>query len=371
MRILLLPELFPSSQQPDAGVFMNDQMRALQTIGEVMVFNSNPWYRGEYEQQPAAKYFDLHLYSKKPPSALRIPAYRWWEMQSFRMGLRLPKPDIIHLHGAALRGRWALMLAAKWKVPLVVTEHTGPWSAISSRKLLLRRVKHTLENADCVLPVSHHLAEEIANSGIAPRSMEVLPNPVDTDFFSLRKNPLDQEKLILFIGRLDAFKGALRTLQAFHGALHSLSDYSLLIAGEGEEAGPVADYIAQHGLEQRVRLEQGFFSRAQMRVFFHRASFLVYPSRFESFGLVGAEAMATGLPVIITNTTGPRDYFIPAAGIAVPPDAVNEIGQAMQHLAGTLTRYNPAAIRDHMVSLFSTERYAARLGEVYGQVCTR
>lgn len=347
---------------------MNDQMRALNRIGDVVVYNSNLWYRGEYEQNHPGRYYDFHLFQKKVPTLYRLPAYRWWELQSYRMGLKLPKPDIIHLHGAALRGKWALKLAKTWGVPLVITEHTGPWSSIAARPMLLRRVKWVMERADCVMPVSNHLAYEMAASGVVSRRMEVLANPVDTEFFTLRESPLGGEKCIRFVGRLDPFKGAMRTLQAFHAVADRLRGYELHITGDGKEAHDIAAYVSAQGLGDRVHLERGFFGREHLRSLYHRAAFLVYPSLFESFGLVGAEALSTGLPVLITNRTGPCDYFAAHCGLAIDPTDVEAMAQGMVHMAEHLHLYDPAAIRGHMHTHFGVERYANRLRALYQSV---
>ena len=184
MKILLIPENFPTDENPVAGIFMKDHLKAMTSFSEVTILNSNPWYRGVYEEVEGVKSYDLHFFSIKWKFPFNILAYAWWGEQSFIFAKKLPKPDLIHLHGAAQRGEWALRLAKFWNVPFVITEHTGPWSAISSRPALLARVKKILEQADLVMPVSHHLENEILESAIHPSRIEVLGNPVDTEYFA-------------------------------------------------------------------------------------------------------------------------------------------------------------------------------------------
>ncbi len=366
LKVLLIPELFPTDLQPEAGIFMRDQINALSAFAEVMVFNSNPWYRGVYAQDMPARIFDLHLFSSKWPAPLNMLAYRWWEIQSFRLGRKLPRPDIIHLHGAALRGGWALKLATHWKVPLVITEHTGPWSSIANRKLLLRRVKTVMDAADCVLPVSRHLEREITESGIVPARAEVLGNPVDTELFRLGTIPLDARKNILFIGRLDPFKGGMRTLQAFAKVADKLSGYTLTICGTGVEADSIQAFISKHALHERVVFIQQSLTREEMCSHFHQASFLVFPSLFESFGLVGAEAMSTGLPLVVTNRTGPCDYFTEGCGIQVEPSSVDEIAKAMVQMGSTLHLFDPDHIRNSIEKSFGIEKFSHKMKQLYG-----
>lgn len=360
-KVLIIPENFPTDENPVAGIFMKDQIHALSSKFELSVFNSNPWYRGVYEQIDGARYYDLHLFSNRLPTLFKFPGYAWWEYQSLQMAKKIPKPDRIHLHGAAMRGGWVMRLAQFWKVPYFVTEHTGPWSAISGRPRIFKRAKAVLENADAVVSVSKHLEAEMKASGVRARRWVVTGNPVDTSFFYLRNTPLSATKTILFIGRLDAFKGALRTLKAFHKITGKVSDYKLIIAGEGAEAGAIRNYIDTENLSDRVGFQNRSLSRIDMRALFHKASYLVFPSLFESFGLVAAEAMATGLPVVITDRTGPQDFTTDLTAIAVQPDSVEAIAEAMLEMCLNLTRFDPRQIRDFIVKHFGFEAYREKM----------
>ncbi len=363
--VLIIPELFPTDLAPGNGIFMNDQMKALTGFADVCVFNTNPWYRGIYEQSHHARYYDFHLFSRKWAAPLNLLAYAWWERKSIALALKTPRPDVIHLHGAALRGGIAAALAKHWQVPLVIAEHTGPWSAIASRKMLFRQAKKAMETACMVLPVSEHLKNEILHSGINPKRIKVTGNPVDTEFFGLRAGDLVSPRNILFAGRLDEFKGGLRTLKAFHSLVERLPGWKLTIAGDGAEADAILNYIYANNLQERVDFHRDFFSRMLLRDFFHGASMLVFPSMFESFGLVGAEALATGLPVVITNRTGPRDYFSAECGVCVDPGSIDEIAEGMMQVSRSIHEYRPANLRSRIVDHFGIKQYAGTLAGVY------
>ncbi len=368
MRVLLVPEQFPTDENPMAGIFMREQIKALSRFSEPVVFNSSPWYRGMYQTDGDAQYYDLHVFDRRWSSPLRLAAYAWWENRSFQLGQKIPRCDLIHLHGAALRGDWVMKLAEHWEVPYVVTEHTGPWSAVADRPRIWRRAKRSLENAAAVLPVSHHLAQEIDDSGIKPKRVIVAGNPVDTKLFSLRPKPLADSHTIVFIGRLDPFKGGLRTLHAFDRVRDRLNGYRLTIIGEGPEAGAIRAFIAEHNLEDRVDFQEQSLTRVEMRDVFHCASFLVFPSRFESFGLVAAEALATGLPVVITNRTGPRDFSTDDSTISVDPDSVDDIARGMVEMAGRLGEFDSVKIRLTIEEGFGLNRYAEQMKTVYDQI---
>lgn len=368
MKVLIIPESFPTDENPVAGIFIKDQIKALLPHCEVSVFNSNPWYRGQYEEVEGARFYDFHLFANRLPTITKPLGYAWWERQSFRLAKKIPKPDIIHLHGAAMRGKWVEKLAAYWNIPYVVTEHTGPWSTISDRPRVFARAKRILENAATVLPVSNHLKQEMIDSGVKAKRWEVFGNPVDTEFFSLRKAGLTSSRNILFLGRLDDFKGGLRTLKAFHNVADRIPGYRLTIAGIGQESEVISKYIADNELSDRVEFLNESFSREEMKALFHQASFLVFPSLFESFGLVAAEAMATGLPVIITNRTGPKDFTNPNVGIAVNPETIEEIGDAMVRMVGEVEDFSSADIRGFIDQKFGFEKYSQQVLGCYNRI---
>ena len=368
MRVLLVPEQFPTDESPMAGIFMREQIKALSRFSKTVVFNSSPWYRGMYQTDGEAQYYDLHIFDRKWTSPMRMAAYKWWENRSYQLARKIPRCDVIHLHGASLRGEWVRKLAQDWDVPYVVTEHTGPWSAIADRPRIWRRVKRCLESASAVIPVSHHLAHEIAGSGIEPKRVIVVGNPVDTDLFSLRPGPLTESHTILFIGRLDPFKGGLRIVQAFARSGDRLRDCRLTIIGEGLEAGAIRAFISEHKLKDRVDFQERSLSRIEMRDVFHRAAFLMFPSRFESFGLVAAEALATGLPVVITNRTGPKDFSTEASTLCIDPDSVDDIARGMVQMADRLVEFDPVKIRSTIVEGFGINTYAERLKGLYDQI---
>jgi len=365
MRVLLIPELYPTDENPIAGIFINDQIKAIQKFADVVVYNTNPFYRGVYSQLPDVDYYDFHLFNRKPPNILKPFLYRFWEAQALKLAQKIPDIDLVHLHGAALRGNMALRFAQNREIPLVVTEHTGPWSAISSRPAIFKRVKKVFKHAKVVMPVSHHLKDEMISSGVEIDRKEVLGNPIDGDLYKLRTSSLSTVKRILFVGRLDEFKGAMRTLKAYHSIVSDNSDWKLLMLGAGPEADEIKSYIQNHSLNNNVEFIEAVFDRTQLANYYRSASFLVFPSRFESFGLVAAEAMATGLPVLCTNQTGPLDYSLPENSLSINPDSIKDIAEGMSKMIDKIQGFKPETIRSSALNKFGIQAYAEKLEAVY------
>jgi glycosyltransferase involved in cell wall biosynthesis len=128
------------------------------------------------------------------------------------------------------------------------------------------------------------------------REVDVVSNPVDTDFFTrltdrenIRAKYMipTQKKVGLFVGRWEFAKG-IDILQRVQGDLEDL--FWVVVTSSGVEAPhPGGNSIVLSGL-----------SKVQMREIYSLADFMLFPSRYEGFGLAAAEAMASGLPVIGT-----------------------------------------------------------------------
>ena len=98
---------------------------------------------------------------------------------------------------------------------------------------------------------------------------------------------------------------------------------------------------------------------------FRAADFLIFPSIHESFGLIPAEAMSAGLPVIATNRTAPPEFINDQSGILVDPESETEILEAMVKMISTLDDYDGSVIRGEMIERFGFDVFGEWLVDVY------
>ena len=184
--------------------------------------------------------------------------------------------------------------------------------------------------ADAVLTVSNHLKDEILKTEIHPKHIIVSYNPVDTDLFKLKSNQFN--KTMLFVGRLDNFKGALRCLEAFDRMNEKFPDWKFTIVGDGEDYQPILNYLNNKpALKSKVKLT-GQLSKSEIAFEMQHSDFLVFPSKHESFGLVITEALSSGLPVIVGNTTAPIEFVNSENGKTVQFDDINAIANAIENM---------------------------------------
>lgn len=367
-RLLVIPELFPASPGDYAGVYTVDYIRSVMPWCDVEVFYPRLSGLPGLQTDDDPRGFRVHRYHLMRGNGgwLKKAYYVQWFARALQEAKKLGPFDLIHAHGPLLHGNLAVQLGQYWNVPVAISVHTGPFSVISGHPFYRRMAARSLSKADMTFAVSEHLKGEILAAGMHPKKIEVTGNPIDNRLFQLADRS-EPRKQILFISRLDEFKGGLRTLEAFHQVLPELPDWRLTIAGVGEELQAIERYIAHHGLEKRVKLT-GTLSRESVNMLMAGGDFLVFPSRHETFGLIAQEALCTGMPVITGNTTALGELVDDDMGIKVDADDVDAIAAAMLELAEHPEHFSPGAIHQKVVERFGLDAFGKRMHEHYKQL---
>jgi glycosyltransferase involved in cell wall biosynthesis len=97
---------------------------------------------------------------------------------------------------------------------------------------------------------------------------------------------------------------------------------------------------------------RGRLSRTEMQNEMQAANCFVLPSRYEAFGVVLIEAMATGLPVIATRSGGPESIVTPVNGLLVDPENADQLSRAMEHIMIHIGEYQEEKIREGTLQKF-------------------
>ena len=91
----------------------------------------------------------------------------------------------------------------------------------------------------------------------------------------------------------------------------------------------------------------------------------VLSSEVETFGVVVAEALATGLPVVATRSGGPESIVRSGDGILVPVGDVTALAEAMSEIRRRRTEFSPQRLREACAARYSPNAIAARLIQIY------
>ena len=243
--------------------------------------------------------------------------------------------DLYHSH-YWLSGQAVSMLNGDYAIPHVASFHTLGEAKVRARPaeiesdLRIRSERAILNQADQIVAVSEHERLNMIDYYDAPPDkIRVIPCGVDMDTFrpldkgeSRRELGIDDSKVLLFVGRVQPLKGPELLLRAVAN-LKKREGLRLLIVGGDEEGDAEINKLrklAQElGITRMVSFE-GVVQQKRLSLYYNAADVCIVPSYYESFGLVAAEALACGTPVIAarvgglreTVTDGVNGYLIPS-----------------------------------------------------------
>jgi glycogen synthase len=211
--------------------------------------------------------------------------------------------DVVHVHD------WfgtvgASALARRLRVPLVMTVHSTeydrslghPWDHI------LAREQTGIDAASRVIAVSRHLRQQLIDRYHAdPDRVRVIYNAVRP---SQRLERIDPAKrVVLYVGRLAAMKGVDTYLRAAARLVPTFPDVLFVVAGEGPEYSRLIHLAASLGIGDHVMF-LGKVTDEERELLLAGSSVFVLPSVVEPFGIAALEAMAAGVPTIVSKTSG-------------------------------------------------------------------
>lgn len=191
------------------------------------------------------------------------------------------------------------------------------------------RQRRDAQRADLVLALSHAFAHElIADYGLDPSRVAVVPNCIDIDRFAPVEDP--SPHTVLSAGRLTVRKG-LEDVVALSGALRDLDGKVELVVAGGPSLW--SDYSALlRMLDAGVARAVGRIERDEMRELVAHSLCLVQLSRYEPFGLTVAEALSCGVPVIVTPAVGAAEGLGDDVAAVVDPGDTEAAAAAVRRL---------------------------------------
>jgi glycosyltransferase involved in cell wall biosynthesis len=255
---------------------------------------------------------------------LQVPPFMLAELIAAWRYARQTECDVIHAHWVIPQGVIALALRLTLRRPILVTSHGADLYALRGRfsEALKRRV---LGHADATTAVSRSLRQEQVRLGAAPERTAVVPMGVDRQRFRpdarseevrARLNP--DGAALLFVGRLAEKKGARFAIEAMPRILADRPSARLTIAGDGPDRSMLEALTTRLQLTGHVQF-LGPVSHAELPALYASADLTLVPSvraadgDTEAYGLVIAEAMACGCPVIASDVGGVSDLVVDGA----------------------------------------------------------
>lgn len=282
--------------------------------------------------------------------------------------------DVVHAHSPFITGFMGASYARRHDVPLIFTYHTridayahyAPFDRAATARAMETLTRRYANFADAVIVPTTAMEVRLRELGVtAP--IAIVPSSIDVALFVAGRRSdavrallgaREGSPLALIVSRL----GKEKNLELAIDALAYVRDVQLAIVGDGPHRGALETRAIARGVADRVRFTGGLAPAALPEMYASSDAF-VFPSMTETQGLVLAEALASGLPVVAVDTPASRDV-LSDRGRLVGADP-REFGRAMAAAAGE--RRDPAAVRS-AYARFGTELQTRRILEVYRSV---
>jgi glycosyltransferase involved in cell wall biosynthesis len=363
LRVLVITNLFPNSQDPRVASFNRQQFAALGEQCEVEVLATMRWYPG----QRLLGRFGNHSVAQDVPKAENIDGLRVRHPKTLHLplvGRSIAAPlfaasllpllpgyrnnvDVVLGSWAHPDGCAAVVLAGFLGVPAVVKVHGTDINYQATLPGPRRMIRTLLPRAAGIVAVSSALGREVEALGVAPDRIHLVMNGVDTSKFHPRDRSEaraalglpEQGTIALYIGNLLETKGLFDLSAAFASIASKAPDLHLYIVGEGNarpalerDAAPRMSLVGSQPFEK-------------IPLWLAACNFLVLPSWNEGTPNVVLEALACGRRVVATGVGGIPDLLVDDV-LGTMVDVQDREGLAQALLDEVGVDYDPAQVAE-------------------------
>ena len=340
MRVLFLTPWYPSERDAMAGLFVQKHVEAVRAQGvEVRVIHSQTL--GD--------------------------TWRQWKALQCEGWM----PDVVQLNVIQKQGVLALWIKRWYNIPYIIVEHWSGYLPQSGQFLrmpvLTRRFyARVAEKAEALLTVSAPLQQAMQACGLQAKKWGLIDNVVDDFFF--QKDPSHQNtpktpKTLLHISCFDERAKNIRgLLLAIKMLAVQRQDFQLVLIGTGVDYAEVRAFADSLHLPEGLLVWTGELTPREVAEWLHKADALVLSSRYETYGVVLAEAVAAGVPILST----PVGIAEETADLIVPHEiAQNKPGRFAEFIESILWSTDRVAGKKQNTARFTAAAVGKKLKTIY------
>lgn len=251
---------------------------------------------------------------------VHVPEYPLFLYQPYELALSSKLVDMVKLHGIqllhvhyAIPHAYAAYMAQQMLldegilVPIVTTLHGTDITLVGSHPFYKPAVTFSINKSDAVTSVSESLKKDTMRLFDIKKDIHVVPNFIDLEkhvhgFTDCQRGMMaeDHERIITHISNMREVKQIPDVIKIFYNIQKEIPA-KLMLVGEGPEKEGAELLVEELGITDRVVFFGNSYEIDRILCF---SDLFLLPSQTESFGLAALEAMASGVPVISTNTGG-------------------------------------------------------------------
>ena len=275
---------------------------------------------------------------------VNVPEYPLFHYQPYELALssklvdmvKIHKIDVLHVH-YAIPHAYAAYMAKKMlheegiDLPIVTTLHGTDITLVGSHPFYKTAVTFSINKSDAVTSVSQNLKEDTQRLFQTKKEIQVVPNFIDINKYKNNYKEcnrtilaLPKERIITHVSNFRPVKRISDVIEIFYRIQKELPA-KLMMVGEGPERKKAEQLCQAYNIENKVVFLGNSSEVSKILCF---SDLFLLPSKTESFGLAALEAMASGVPVISSDSGGiPEVNIQGVSGFLSPVGAVEEMAQ--------------------------------------------
>ncbi len=371
--VLIISSWYPSPEDVTNGSFVHEQVKMLKKRGhEVVVVKPN--LNGSFSDTIKGKKIKSKVYSFEGVGVYEVGVNVYFpKLKSVYYNILRKKVektiveqqlnfDIIHSHSLLSAGVIAANISTIFSKPLIHTEHTSALVFSPNEfDAIDRQAIHRLINIakNIFFVSSFSLEKSLIFKDAISTKISVLHNVVDDSFFELQTS--EKNNSIVVIGDFGERKNQLFLLDVWKELQKKniVAGIKLLFIGNGFES---TEFIEKSEGIKNIEVKNRL-NRDEILTEISTSQLLLSSSLIETFGLTIAEALALGVPVVVTNSGGPKDIVEEGDGFIVDFDKMSFLEKVEEVLKGN--HDEATIIRERCKSKFSENVIYLKLVEAY------
>jgi glycosyltransferase involved in cell wall biosynthesis len=330
MKILHVIPYFTPKRGGDVNVCYNLSKQLVKRGHEVTIITTDFEFDEDYAksiEKKGVKVIPFHCIVNIS-LFLISPSMKKWVKENIR------RFDIAHMHDfRSYQNNVVHHYAKKYNIPYILQAHGDvPYANIKDRRKKIFDILFgygILKDASKLIALTETEVEEYKKMGTNDEKIEIVQNGIDLLEYSnlpargefRRKYPIrDDEKIILYLGRIHKIKGIDLLVSAFADLVKELDNVRLVIVGPDDGfSSTLKRQIEDLNLGDKILFTGPLYERAKLKAYVD-ADVYVLPSVYEIFGITVLEACACGTPVIVTDRCGIADIVDDNVGYVVEYD---------------------------------------------------
>ena len=418
MKILFLTSWYPTTKDGYSGLFIKKHAEAVNSLGNEIVVLAIVIHRSRclWRKKVRDLYDEngIRTVSIEIDTCFRDTVYHLIPLQYRIVSKHFRKkisesfsPDLIHSNVVFPAGIVGDKLARKMGLPHIITEHWSQLRKFLKKPLFSRMGVKAYLNAVRILPVSEFLKQEVidsmsertsqqnrshygeTNSEHVPDSMQtirenewqyfngvdklrVIGNVVDSEIFKYKAKLPDENIIRLCtVGTWNRTRNITKNPELLIEAISILQtefdkQIKLTFVGGGDKLEELKELCRNRGVDAEFI---GYFNSSEVAAVIQSSDYMVHCSNVETFGIVVAEALMTGTPVICSNVGALNELMEEESGVAKGITCENTLDDWLHKLkAAFLWQFDNEAIAREMENKYSLNTIGTKLNEVYNEL---